>query len=210
MAAEKDVIKSFTLCVNLSNTVCGNLFRLCRYGIQVKHRTFDKAEQLLCSPGCLLFLIQLLPSGHEQTNAQAEAGGSYSISTNKTPLKWNLVKYTVSFSLNLDGCIQLWAIPWSLIIAKSPLKLSSSNLHCQNFSQILSHSFLRSWLRWELAWGDIWMWSLLIRWEVNITVSHEVNSSHQPDFLRTYTAVPSPHIFIYVHIKISICQSPAL
>lgn len=57
MTAEKNVLKSSLLCARLSNTACDHLFRLCHYGIQVKHRTFDKAEQLICSPGCLLFLI---------------------------------------------------------------------------------------------------------------------------------------------------------
>lgn len=58
MADEKNVLKFFPLFVRLSNTACDHLFRLCHYyGIQVKCRTFDKAEQLIRSPGCLLFLI---------------------------------------------------------------------------------------------------------------------------------------------------------
>lgn len=52
------------------------------------------------------------------------------------------------------------------------------------------------------------MWSLLIKRGVITTVSHEVNTCHCAGFFRTYTAVASPHIFMYIYI--SICQSPAL
>lgn len=62
-----------------------------------------------------------------------------------------------------------------------------------------SHPFLRLWHEWELAWGKIWMWYLLIKWEVIITVSHALTGLASLELTQL--------LLLQVFTYISICQS---
>lgn len=80
------------------------------------------------------------------------------------------------------------------------MKLSSSNLHSQQFTWLFSHPFLRPWLERELAWGKIWIWSLLIKWEVIISVSHAVTGLASLEL--TQLLLLQVFIHIYKHLSV--------